>query len=189
MDESSSLAESPVLFTIGHSNREYDTFLGLLKAHSIELLADIRSFPGSRRWPQFNSDNLAAELPKAGIEYLPYKVLGGRKKPSPESHNTGWRHPAFRAYADYMESPEFLAGLERLLALARKQRTAIMCSEAVPWRCHRNLVSDAAVLLHGWEVRHIMTEKLASKHKPADFARVLSDHLVYPGEQTELPLS
>lgn len=169
-----------MLYTVGHSNRDWETFTKLLQAHGIEVIADVRSMPGSRRLPQFNSDEMAKNLPAAGIEYQPFKVLGGRKKPNPDSVNVGWRHPAFRAYADYMETPEFLGGLEELLALARERRTAIMCAEAVPWRCHRNLVADAAVLLHGWEVRHIMTEKLANLHKPASFAEVEGDHLRYP---------
>jgi uncharacterized protein (DUF488 family) len=174
--------EKLVVYTIGHSNRELDVFLGLLRAHGVETLADVRSMPGSRRLPQFNADALAVSLPEAGIAYVPLKALGGRKKPSADSVNTGWRHPAFRAYADYMATPEFKAGVEELLSLARGSRTAIMCAEAVPWRCHRNLVADALTLLHGCEVRHIMTATQASVHKPMEFARVEGDHLVYPAD-------
>lgn len=179
-------APAGVLFTIGHSNRDWETFLRLLQAHAIEVIADVRSMPGSRRLPQFNADALAENLPAAGIDYQPLKALGGRKKPNPDSPNRGWRHPAFRAYADYMATPEFHQGMEDLLRLAREHRTAIMCAEAVPWRCHRNLVADAATLLHGWEVRHIMNEKTANRHTPAPFAEVHGDTLRYPAPD-ELP--
>lgn len=166
--------EVPVLWTIGHSNVDFETFVGLLKAQQIEVLADIRSLPGSRKLPHFNAEAMEQALPAAGITYLPMKGLGGRRKGLKESPNTGWRHPAFRGYADYMATEEFAVALKELLKTAARRRTAIMCAEAVPWRCHRNLVSDAAVLLHGWEVRHIMTTKKADVHKPMSFARVVA---------------
>lgn len=172
--------KAPVLYTIGHSNRELAAFLAMLQAHGIGAVADVRSMPGSRRLPQFNAESLVQSLSEAGIQYWPCKELGGRRKPSADSRNIGWHHPAFRAYADYMETPEFRIGLEQLLARACHIPTAIMCAEAVPWRCHRNMVADAAVLLMYWEVRHIMTDKKADPHKPAAFARVEGDHLFYP---------
>lgn len=172
----------PTLYTIGHSNRTWEEFLVLLRAHEIRALADIRRFPGSRRLPYYDAEVLAGALPDAGIDYWSYKDLGGRRKPSPDSQNQGWHHPAFRAYADYMQTSEFQLALSHLLDAAEARRTVIMCAEAVPWRCHRNLVADAAVLLHGWNVRHIMTEKSAPLHKPAAFAQVEGDHLVYPAD-------
>lgn len=171
-----------VLYTVGHSNRDLQTFIDLLHAHQIQTLADIRSLPGSRRLPHFNAESLAESLPAAGIDYRPWKSLGGRRKSHADSRNTGWHHPAFRSYADYMETPEFLESLDELLKLAETTRLTVMCAEAVPWRCHRNLVADATVLLHGWEVRHIMTEKLASPHKPMPFAQIEGDHLIYPAD-------
>lgn len=170
------------LYTIGHSTHTLDELVDLLNTYDIQLLADIRSLPGSRRLPHFNAENLATELPARGIEYLPFKQLGGRRKGLKDSPNTGWHHPAFRSYADYMATPEFAAGLKKLLKLAARRRVAIMCAEAVPWRCHRNLVADAAVLLHGWQVRHIMSARQANAHKPMEFARVQGDHLVYPAD-------
>ncbi len=171
-----------VLYTIGHSNRDLQTFILMLQAHKIKALADVRSMPGSRKLPHFNADALAIELPEAGITYHPWKGLGGRRKATADSVNTGWRHPAFRGYADYMETEEFQDSLRDLLVLAKKEPLTVMCAEAVPWRCHRNLIADAAVLLHDWEVRHIMTEKLASPHKPMSFAKVVNSHLTYPPE-------
>lgn len=173
---------SPTLYTVGHSTRTWSEFLALLQAHSITALADIRRFPGSMRLPQFGADSMAEDLSSAGIDYLPYKDLGGRRRPAPDSLNLGWHNPSFRAYADYMETADFLMALAHLLDVAEEHRTVIMCAEAVPWRCHRNLVADAAVLLFGWDVRHIMTEKKATLHKPAAFARVEGDHLIYPAD-------
>lgn len=171
-----------VLYTIGHSNRDLDSFVGMLHAHGIKALADVRSMPGSRRLPHFNAESLADTLPALGIDYHPWKGLGGRRKTHVDSENTGWRHPAFRGYADYMATPEFQQSLNDLLVLAMEQRLTVMCAEAVPWRCHRNLIADAAVLLHGWEVRHIMTEKSTNLHKPMSFAKVEGRHLAYPAD-------
>jgi uncharacterized protein (DUF488 family) len=144
-----------VVWTIGHSTRSSEELLELLDENAIELLADIRRFPGSRRYPHFGSEALEKTLAADGIGYEHLPELGGRRKPRPDSHNDIWRNASFRGYADYMETPEFEDGIERLLKLARGERTAIMCSEAVWWRCHRSLVADA-LKARGIEVIHIL---------------------------------
>src|SRR5437868_4029996 len=141
------------LFTIGHSTRSLDEHLQLLRRHGIERLVDIRRYPGSRRYPHFSRDALALSLPAAGIEYIHMPELGGRRKPLPDSPNLGLRNEQFRAYADYMATPEFHAAIDALLA--SEKVTVYMCAEAVPWRCHRNLVSDELVR-RGVEVLHIL---------------------------------
>lgn len=179
--------QNHVLYTIGHSTRPFEEFVEMLKAHHICALADVRSMPGSRRLPQYNADAMAEALPAHSVAYLPWKSLGGRRRPLKDSINTGWHHPAFRGYADYMATPEFNESLKELLGLATHQPTVIMCAEAVPWRCHRNLVADAAVLLHGWEVRHIMTQARYDVHKPRPFARIAGHHLEYPADDLFAP--
>src|SRR5690349_16505641 len=136
------LIQMKLVYTIGHSTHAIEVFISMLQSFSIELVADIRNFPGSRRYPQFNKDNLEISLQQAGINYIHLKELGGRRKPLPNSINTNWRNEAFRGYADYMQTDEFKNGMIKLEELASKQRTAYMCSEAVWWRCHRALVSD-----------------------------------------------
>ena len=146
----------PELFTIGHSTHPLDGFLKLLARHGIEALADIRRFPGSRKYPHFNRDGLASFLPKAGVEYHWFEDLGGRRKKSGgPSNNLGLRNESFRNYADYMTNPEFHKATEHLLELSRHKRTAVMCSEGLFWRCHRRLVSDY-LLVGGIAVQHIM---------------------------------
>src|SRR5437588_3963287 len=130
------------LWTIGHSTRPFKELLEALKSFEIELLVDVRSFPGSRRYPQFNREQLKLTLAEAGIEYLHFPELGGRRNARPDSLNVAWRNKTFRGYADYMETVEFRNGIARLLEVARAHRTAIMCAEAVWWRCHRSLISD-----------------------------------------------
>ena len=148
----------PHLYTIGHSTHSLDEFLGLLARHGIEALADIRRYPGSRKYPHFNRDNLASALPRAGVEYHWFEGLGGRRKGSGGSpRNLGLRNESFRAYADYMATPEFHEAVGRLLGLAGRKRTAYMCSEGLFWRCHRRLVSDY-LLVKGIEVHHIMPD-------------------------------
>lgn len=177
--------------TIGHSTRSLEDFIALLQAHGVTRLADVRSYPGSRRFPHFNAEALARALPAAGIGYVPLKELGGRRRPLPDSPNTGWRGEGFRGYADYMGTPAFAAGMERLLGLAAGETVAIMCSEAVPWRCHRNLIADALVLLHGVSVKHILGPAEAQPHAPTPWAVVRGGRLVYPppaeAGQPELP--
>jgi uncharacterized protein (DUF488 family) len=143
------------LWTIGHSTRSLDEFIALLKGNAIEVLADVRHFPGSRKYPHFNVEPLRQGLHDAGIDYEPFTELGGRRKVQPDSPNTAWRHPAFRGYADYMQTETFHDGIERLKVLASKQPTAIMCSEAVWWRCHRRIVADY-LLYRGRSVIHLM---------------------------------
>lgn len=167
-----------VVWTIGHSSRPIDEFLSLLAEEKIERLADIRRYPGSRAHPHFNPEPLAGSLAAAGIEYVPFQDLGGRRSPDPASTNTVWRNAAFRAYADFMETPEFAAALERLVGMAGERRTAIMCSEAVWWRCHRSLVADA-LKAGGWRVLHIMGAGKVVEHPYTSAARIVDGALVY----------
>lgn len=175
------------LWTIGHSTRELDEFIALLKENGIEVLADVRHFPGSRKYPQFNAEPLRRSLHGAGIDYESFTDLGGRRKVHPDSPNTAWRHPAFRGYADYMQTDAFRAGIERLKALATSKRTAIMCAEAVWWRCHRGLVSDL-FKLHGTRVLHITGPGSPHEHPYTSAARIVDGRLDYSGDQHELPM-
>ena len=169
---------SLTLWTIGHSTRSIEEFVALLKANGIELLADIRRHSGSRKFPQFNPEPLAASLTAAGIEYRQIEKLGGRRKVRPDSHNTVWRNLSFRGYADYMETVDFAEGIDTLLALAAKQRTAIMCAEAVWWRCHRALVSDL-LKAKGIRVLHILSETSVKEHPFTSAAKVVGDTVRY----------
>jgi uncharacterized protein (DUF488 family) len=175
------------LFTIGHSTRAIDELLGLLAEHGIETLIDVRRFPGSRRHPQFSREALAGSLAAAGIEYVHEADLGGRRQPLPDSPHTAWRVAAFRGYADYMDSAPFAAALDRLLRTAARSRTVILCAEAVPWRCHRRLIADAATVA-GAEVLHILGPGRAQPHQLDANARVAAGpaggaavRLVYDG--------
>lgn len=170
----------PVIYTIGHSTHPLEEFTELLRAHGVGRLSDVRSFPGSRRYPHFNAEALSRTLPAAGIEYVPLKELGGRRRPVPDSPNTGLRNESFRGYADYMRTPPFAAGLDRLLRLAAEIPTAIMCSEAVPWRCHRNLIADALVLLRQVPVRHILGTEEPRPHTPTAIAVSRGGMIAYP---------
>jgi uncharacterized protein (DUF488 family) len=158
------------LFTIGHSTRSFEQFHQLLEREGVTHLVDVRAFPASRRYPHFNGPELAAALASNGIRYSHVPELGGRRKPSRDSHNTLWRNESFRAYADYMETPRFATALDDLLALAATERTVIMCAEAVPWRCHRSLIADAAVA-RGAKVFHII-DAATNEHKLTSFARI-----------------
>jgi uncharacterized protein (DUF488 family) len=169
------------LWTIGHSNRALEEVIGMLGAHGIEVLVDVRSVPRSRHNPQFNRETLPGELAAAGIEYRHMGGLGGLRKARQDSINTGWRNDSFRGYADYMETAEFGANLDALLRLAGERRAAVMCAEAVPWRCHRSLISDA-VTARGGEVRHIMSAEKADGHRMTPFARVEGGKVSYPAE-------
>jgi uncharacterized protein (DUF488 family) len=170
---------SSTAFTIGHSSRTLDQFLDLLKAHEIERVADIRTIPRSRRNPQFNRETLPARLRARHIGYVHLTKLGGLRRAHANSHNMGWHNASFRGFADYMQTPDFEAGLVRLLKLARSKRTAMMCAEAVPWRCHRSLVSDA-LLMRGIRVEHIMSGKSRQVHAITPFARVRGKTILYP---------
>jgi uncharacterized protein (DUF488 family) len=153
--------------------------VALLRAAGVGLLVDIRTVPRSRHTPQWNREDAAAALPGHGIAYRHLPALGGFRKPRPDSPNTGWRHPAFRGYADYMATAEFAAGLDQLLALAAETPTAIACTEAVPWRCHRSLVADA-LTLRGVEVRHLVGFGAPRLHALTPFARAEGQRLTYP---------
>lgn len=166
------------IWTIGHSTHPPEEFMAMLQSFGIELVADIRSFPGSSRYPHFNKEALEVSLPAAGIQYLHLKDLGGRRKAQPGSKNTGWRHAAFRGYADYMETAPFQKAIQQLEQLADGQRVAYMCSEAVWWRCHRALVSD--YLKHaGWTVMHIMGTGKEEPHRYTAPARIVDGRLLY----------
>jgi len=169
-----------IISTIGHSTRSIEEFIEVLKAHGIGVVVDVRTVPRSRHVPQFNTATLQAELDAAGIGYVHMKELGGWRKPRPDSPNTGWRNESFRGYADYLLTPEFEAGMGRLMDLGQRQRIAIMCAEAVPWRCHRSLIADALVV-RGVEVRHITGADAAAPHELTDFARVDGVRITYPG--------
>lgn len=167
------------IWTIGHSTRDIDTFISLLKEHGIKVLADVRSLPGSKRYPQFNKEALANSLGKAGIRYEHFPELGGRRKARVDSRNTAWRNESFRGYADYMETEQFHKGVERLLDLANEAGpTAIMCAEAVWWRCHRSLVSDY-LKARGIEVMHILDANKTEPHPYTSAARIVSGKLSY----------
>jgi len=168
----------PLLYTIGHSNYPVEQFLALLAAFKIELLVDIRRFAGSRKWPQYGQEQLRVHLKKAGIHYLHMESLGGRRKLNKASRNTNWRHPSFRAYADYMETPAFEEAVQALEVLARKQTTAIMCSEVLWWRCHRALVSDY-LKARGWTVYHIMGPHTITLHPYTSVAKIINGQLRY----------
>lgn len=169
------------LFTIGHSTHPFDQFLALLAQHEIEALADIRRFPGSRKFPQFNQDNLESALPKEGIEYSWLQALGGRrgKQSNTTSENLGLRNASFRNYADYMQTEEFRDGVKQLLELGQARPTAFMCSESVFWRCHRRLVSDY-LLVQGIGVQHIMPSGELHPHTLTEVASVKNGQLRYP---------
>ncbi len=171
------------LFTIGHSNRSIDEFLALLEVHGIKQLVDVRTAAGSRRNPQFMKDELARALAERGIDYIHIPELGGFRRPLPDSINSAWRNDSFRGYADYMRTPEFETALERLLELAERQPTAVMCAEAVPWRCHRSLIADA-VVARGLTVCHIASLKRCNPHTLTSFARVENMRATYPATES-----
>lgn len=170
--------QSKTVWTIGHSTHSLDELVAMLHSFNIETVVDIRSYPGSRKFPQFNKEALELSLPENNIEYIHLKKLGGRRKVNPESKNTTWRHAAFRGYADYMESESFAEGIKELIVIALEKRTAYMCSEAVWWRCHRSMVSDY-LKAHGWDVQHIMGVNKASEHPYTQPARIVAGELTY----------
>ncbi len=170
------------VMTIGHSTHALDEFIRLLEAHDVERVVDIRTVPRSRRNPQFNRDSLPERLRAAGIRYVHLRKLGGLRATRPDSRNLGWENASFRGFADYMQTEEFARGLERLLKLAREKRSAIMCAEAVPWRCHRSLVADA-LLVRGVNVEHVMSGKTARPHTLTGFAQVRGNSVTYPAER------
>jgi hypothetical protein len=170
-----------VVLTIGHSTRPIEEFVNLLRVHGVERLVDVRTIPRSRHNPQFNRAELSPALHNAEIHYTHLKALGGLRHPRADSVNAGWRNSGFRGYADYMQTPEFDAGLERLLDLAARERSVIMCAEAVPWRCHRSLIADSLVV-RGIPVEDILSEHARQAHKLTPFARVRGTRITYPSE-------
>ena len=166
------------VYTVGHSNRRIDEFIELLKSHQIEVLLDVRKLPGSTKYPHFNQDQLSLSLSSAGIGYVHLKELGGRRKPNKDSINTIWKNKSFQAYADYMDTAEFHQGIEILLEHADKQRAAIMCSEALWWRCHRALIADYLKSI-GIDVYHIMSTTTTQLHPFTSAARIRDGKLFY----------
>ena len=171
----------PCIFTIGHSTRSIDEFVELLRAHGIKGIVDIRSIPRSRHNPQFNADDLKQSLQREHMSYKHIKELGGLRRAKKDSINLGWRNASFRGFADYMATQEFSEGLEALTKIANTRETAIMCAEAVPWRCHRSLIADA-LTKKGWIVRDIMSRTVAARHRLTPFLKTRKGQLVYPGE-------
>jgi uncharacterized protein (DUF488 family) len=174
---------SLVVLTVGHSTRTLQAFLDLLQAHGVTELVDVRTIPRSRRNPQFNRETLPKALRARGLGYRHIAQLGGLRHPRRDSINLGWHNSSFRGFADYMQTPEFEQGLEKLLRLAEEKRVAVMCAEAVPWRCHRSLIADA-LAVRGVRVEHIMSGKRSEPHALTPFARVKGKQITYPGEPT-----
>ena len=168
------------VYTLGHSTRPWPEFLKLLKQQGIELVADVRVWPSSRKFPHFHKEQLQEALAQEGIAYEHFPGLGGYRKPKADSPNTGIENPGFRGYADHMQTEEFQRDLTRLIERIREKRTALLCAEALPWRCHRYLLSDLLVV-KGFEVLHVLREDRVQKHKLNPMAQVEGDWVIYPG--------
>lgn len=168
------------ILTIGHSTLPIDEFDAILKAHGVERVVDVRTVPRSRHNPQFARENLPGSLQGAGIRYLHTPGLGGLRHARADSMNTGWKNASFRGYADYMQTAEFEKSLDELIELAQREQVAIMCAEAVPWRCHRSLIADA-LAARGIAVEHILSRSVAKAHRLTPFARVDGEKVSYPG--------
>ena len=177
--------QQKIIYTIGHSTRTEEEFISILQSFKIELLVDIRSYPGSKRYPHFNKENLQKVLPAHKINYQHFAELGGRRKTSKDSKNTAWKNDAFRGYADYMETEDFKKGILKLEEVAAKYKTAFMCSEAVWWRCHRSMVSDY-LKWKGWQVMHIMAKNKSEDHPYTSPAKVIDNSLSYSNDQQTL---
>ncbi len=188
MQEAQSEADKqipPIVMTVGHSTRSLEEFVHLLEAHGVRQVVDVRTVPRSRHNPQFNKTSLPKALKKTGLRYLHMPELGGLRHAKPDSLNTGWRNASFRGYADYMQTPEFAKAIDELIELAKQERIAIMCAEAVPWRCHRSLIGDA-LTVRGIRVEDIMSPTRRQIHTLTSFAKVCGIEVTYPAE--ELPL-
>ncbi len=170
----------PTVLTIGHSTRPLEEFIRLLQAHGVTRVVDVRTVPRSRHNPQFNRDTLPGALDAAGIGYVHMAQLGGLRHARSDSPNTGWRNASFRGYADYMQTPEFGKALDELIQLAKQDRVALMCAEAVPWRCHRSLIADA-LLVRGIRTEDILSATHRQAHALTPFARVMGSHITYAG--------
>ncbi len=177
--ESKRDARRDTLWTVGHSTRSIEEFINLLRTYDIQQLVDVRTIPRSRHNPQFNRDQLLVSLERAGIHYLDMPALGGLRHARRDSINTAWRNKSFQGYADYMQTPEFANAVDELIRLARRRRTAIMCAEAVPWRCHRSLIADALVV-RGWTVNEILSGTSARPHTLTPWSRVVGERITYP---------
>ena len=175
---------TPPILTIGHSTRSIEEFVALLREHRVQGLVDVRTIPRSRHNPQFNSDSLAQSLQREGIAYAHLKALGGLRHPRPDSINTGWRNASFRGYADYMQTGEFDRAVSQLLQLCAESRCAVMCAEAVPWRCHRSLLADALVA-RAIPVEHILSGSRRDAHTLTPFARIENQRVTYPRPEAE----
>ena len=171
-----------MVLTVGHSTRTLAEFQVLLTAHAVTQLVDVRTMPRSRHNPQFNSDTLSRALARAGIGYLQMPGLGGFRRPLPSSPNAGWRNASFRGYADYMQTPEFAQHLTTLMKQTQSKRVALMCAEAVPWRCHRSLIADALVV-RGFAVDEIVSQTRLRAHRLTSFAKVNGTAIVYPASE------
>lgn len=179
-DDHRVLTMPPIVLTVGHSTRPIDEFVRLLVAHGVKRLVDIRTVPRSRHNPQFNKDSLPGALKHMGIAYRHMPSLGGLRHARRDSLNLGWRNAGFRGFADYMQTPDFDKALKKLIAMAEDERLAIMCAEAVPWRCHRSLIADALVV-RGLRVEEISSLKRAQSHRLNPFAHVFGTEVTYPG--------
>ena len=178
-------SSAPIVYTVGHSTRSAEEFVALLGAHRVRTLVDVRTIPRSRHNPQFNAEALPNTLAAAGIAYVHMPALGGLRRPKADSANAGWRNLSFRGYADYMQTPAFAAAVGELIALARSRPTAIMCAEAVPWRCHRSLIADA-LLVRGVPALEIVSATRTTPHALTRFARVSGTAITYPAEEPPL---
>ncbi len=176
------------IYTVGHSTRAIEDFVALLLAFSIEIVVDVRTIAGSRHNPQYNEEELCDTLSRSNIAYVHMKGLGGLRHTTNGSINLGWNNLSFRGYADYMQTPEFLANLQQLIQIAKEKRIVIMCAEAVPWRCHRSLIGDA-LLIRDVSVVDIMTAKSSKPHLLTRFAQVSGDKITYPALQNEIAIS
>jgi uncharacterized protein (DUF488 family) len=170
----------PIMLTVGHSTRPIEEFVRLLDAHGVKRLVDVRTVPRSRHNPQFNKDSLPLALKRLGIAYTHMPSLGGLRRPRKDSVNLGWRNAGFRGFADHMQTPEFTKALQELIAMAEKERVAIMCAEALPWRCHRSLIADA-LLARGVRVEEISSLTRTQPHRLTPFAHVFGTEVTYPG--------
>ena len=177
---------SPIVLTIGHSTRPLDEFIALLKAHGVTLVVDVRTIPRSRHNPQFNHESLPESLKQVGVGYIHMPGLGGLRHAKANSLNGGWRNASFRGYADYMQTPEFEKQIEELIQLAKEHRIALMCAEAVPWRCHRSLIGDA-LTVRGIRTEDIMSLKQCRLHTLTPFAHVRGSTVTYPAENSSPP--
>ncbi len=171
-----------MIYTIGHSTRTTDLLLGILNEYGIEQVVDVRTLPYSKYNPQFSKETFAETLEANGIKYVHMKELGGLRHPKKDSVNLGWKNASFRGYADYMQTKDFAEGVRSLIKLSRTKCTAIMCAEAVPWRCHRSLIADA-LLIRKVKVIHILSEKSARRHELTPFAKVEKKTITYPKQK------